>query len=140
MKNTLENKLRFFATYYPQEIYFYDLANEFDVAVFAKNLGETFVGKTSFHSIVTIEREKLSESWLLLNSISAITKKIASEIQKEFPEEPFLDMMLMEIKSDASMMPPYLLDMLREKGFLLSFGDLSIEQLIEYGWAKLKES
>jgi len=111
MKNTIENKQRFFALYWDQEVQMHVNGNIYKV------------GKIK----------------PLAPTISHLELKPLSEITKE--ESDYISRLKVICHSDGTHdLEPmqHTTDYLRSRGYLLPFMDLTIEQILEYGWAVLK--
>ena len=144
MENTLENKAKFFAQYYGQNLIHSSFTNEInEVNGFLGNLNKNY--------------------WLELKPLSQITNEDACELYRTYDngftneylkykgvhEDEFLwftstyengetynyyiDLInLRKLTLNA-------VDYLRSKGYALPYNGLSVEKLVEYGWVKLKE-
>ena len=100
MKNTLENKTKFFAQYYGQKVLLDD------------NLTVNF---TRLHYGI----EDFKNWWLELKPLSEISNEDALEIS---------DFVYADRK----------VDYLRSKGYAIPWNGISVEEMIEFGWVKLK--
>jgi glycogen debranching enzyme len=117
-RNTLENKAKFFAQYWGQKV-LSDISNS---------------GNTEIYPVDASNMYGIDRSYLELKPLSQITDEDAvmlgytdskSAIDKHFK-------MIGQYTIDA--------DYLRSKGYALPWMDLSVEDLVEYGWIKLKEN
>jgi len=134
MENTLENKSKFFAQYWGQEVLkVWDCTDPIKVDFF----GRQYIGS------------------LYLKSIYSISYEDAIEVAKfeGYKQESFKHMVLsFDIKTDINSIQCCFFsatsdvyetlgigvcDYLRSKGYALPWMGLSVEQLIEYGWIKL---
>ena len=123
-QNTLENKARFFAQYWGQHVLYFS---------------SDFLRKIDYLTIVGIE----NDDYLELKPLSQISDEDSIEISKEFPafksdirnsvKELFKEFDVLELSLETG-------DYLRLKCYALPWMDLSVEDLVEYGWVKLKES
>ena len=123
-QNTLENKARFFAQYWGQHVLYFS---------------SDFLRKIDYLTIVGIE----NDDYLELKPLSQISDEDSIEIYKEFPafksdirnsvKELFKEFDVLELSLETG-------DYLRLKCYALPWMDLSVEDLVEYGWVKLKES
>lgn len=113
-QNTLENKAAFFAQYWGQEILW---AN--------KNQVNPFEVCTSWftHNLVT--------SYLELTPLSHISDEDIDVI--DLPYISIKDHLLNDIISQFEA------DYLRSKGYAVPWRDLSVDDLVSYGWAKLRQ-
>lgn len=135
-ENTPENKAKFFAQYWGQEVF-----KSFDRqvnAIFCK----------------PADALNYPDSFIMLNPISSITDADAIElagirglvniIRVGFVFEGYLVVLKREGKRSVTkfvffrdMYQPEI-DFLRSKSYLLPYMDLSVEDLISYGWVKIK--
>ena len=123
-QNTLENKARFFAQYWGQHVLYFS---------------SDFLRKIDYLTIVGIE----NDDYLELKPLSQISDEDSIEISKEFPafksdirnsvKELFKEFDVLELSLETG-------DYLRLKCYALPWMDLSVEDLVEYGWIKLKEN
>ena len=123
-QNTLENKARFFAQYFGQHVLYFS---------------SDFLRKIDNLTLDSIE----NDDYLELKPISQISDEDAIEVSKEYPafgsdirnsvKELFKEWNVLELSIETG-------DFLRSKGYALSYMDLSVEDLVEYGWVKLKEN
>jgi len=139
MENTLENKSKFFAYYYGQEVL---------------TVGNAICDNTEEY---WIEKSLQHTQYLVLKPLSSITDEDAIDCLKLFGLTEFKDLNednnkkdLFDIFSgqDMSAVTPneyhptvylQLYDMLRLKGYSLPYIGLSVEKQMEYGWIKLVE-
>lgn len=115
-ENTLENKRKFFAQYWGQ-----------------RNLLHV-IDDDDIHLLLNDEMANDVKNWLLyLIPISQITDEDAVALGYTDSKSAITKHLKMIGKetSDA--------DYLRSKGYALPWMDLSVEDLVEYGWVKLKE-
>lgn len=132
-QNTIENKQRFFALYIGQDVLKGNAKNHDKHTVTTTLLSNDWLsGKTclELRSIFQITDEEAIEvsrlaGWRVANVIAGreIIRKMNSEDGSCTP---------LEILS--------IMDYLRSRGFLLPFMDLSVEQILAYGWAQVKTS
>ena len=137
MENTLENKAKYFAQYWGQ-----------DVIKNCTALFDTFGLDSVLQSTYTIS----NSSYLELKPLSSITDEDAMDVSKI---KGWIDILNEKVNIEATkrwllendFLPEnfflkfsYILDYLRSKGYALPFMGLSVEQLIEYGWLKLKSN
>ena len=113
MENTLENKAKFFAQYWWQE-------------VFLLNNNKYRITKSRFNA-ETLKQE----CYLELKPLSQISDEDAIKLGFTNARD-FLAV--------ADIYHIYHVDYLRSKGYALPYMDLSVEDLVEYGWVKLKEN
>jgi len=136
MENNSENKLRFFYQYGGQKV----LKNEKYQEVSFLN------GFFFFNNATYIENYHLE-----LRSIDSITDEECVELSKYIFGENFHLMEDYEIvneyniwhsfiqNKDFSILTSVFIDFLRSKGFLVPFMNLTTDQILSYGWAKIKE-
>jgi len=129
MENTLQNKAKFFAQYWFQLVQRY--GNDY-------NLKQV----NAF-----IEESLLEGDYLFLNHIKNVSKEHSKEISKMMGvgkvKNPIMfvkdKLELVAANNDYWALPLYLVDYLRSKGYALHFMGLSVEQLVEYGWVKIRD-
>ena len=126
MKNTIENKQRFFDAYSGQKIFRYSWNEE-------------------LYTNRCLDQEKLHKYTAELKPLSEISDDDIEDLMDYFNIKmvSFLkEDVILAIKSqflEAQNRIPYkYADYLRSRGYLLPFMDLTIEQILEYGWAVLK--
>ena len=122
-QNTLENKERFFAQYFGQHVLYFS---------------SDFLRKIDNLTLDSVE----NDDYLELKPLSQISDEDAIKISKEFyafksdirnsVKELFQEFDVLELSMEIG-------DYLRSKGYALPWMDLSVEDLVEYGWVKLKE-
>lgn len=140
MENTLENKAKFFAQYWGQEI-------------MKSNNDGWEIKKVDHNSIYPLYEE--DEDFLILKPLSSITDEDAIEVGNLlFPfisgkiirvEINSVDELTLNIKAhrktgyneDYKAINVPCADYLRSKGYCLPWMGLSCEALIEYGWVKI---
>lgn len=131
MENTIENKAKFFALYWGQNVLMSAVS---DGTVRTKVLGEYFEGE-------------LRGAFLELKPLSLISDEDAIEIAKI--ENDFTDpikrgkSLIGIIERDFVRFKPSIIikiiDYLRSKGYALEWMDKTIKEQISCGWIKLKE-
>lgn len=162
MKNTIENKAKFFAQYFGQNVH----------------TDELYSGKDDFKEPFVVDPEN-TYGWLELTPLSSITPEHAIEVCKLISIGSFFTQKKWDVShvenGDASyvsitskrsshifeidydgilhvkdeetffvpdmVLPNYLpaFQYLTSKGYALPFHNLSVDELISYGWIKLKE-
>ena len=128
MELTLENKAKFMYQYWGQEVF--------------KLQGLDKIYKSPYVEV-------LDEDHLLLKQLSSITDEDAIEVSKIvrnfYTKEPLFS--ISEVKLflsdwmssvDFIALALYINDYLRSKGYALPWMGLSVEEMIEAGWIKLK--
>ena len=131
MENTLENKRKFFAQYWGQEIGFYYRSK------INNHKNHCLIG--DFGSIV----------WVELKSLSDITDEDAIKVGEILKMNYKKDFLIKEVKDWIDCRFGFghikhrfeclqVFDYLRLKGYAVPYMGLSVEKLIEYGWVTLK--
>ena len=129
-QNTLENKARFFAQYFGQHVLYFS---------------SDFLRKIDNLTLNSIE----DDDFLELKPLSHISDEEVVEVAKLTHGSKFLEQVFTALPKDK--VTKYIrhitdglknyskFDYLRSKGYALAYMDLSVEDLVEYGWVKLKE-
>lgn len=135
-QNTLENKAKFFAQYWGQHVLYFS---------------SDFLRKIDNLTLDSIE----NDDYLELKPLSQISDEDAIEVSKIFGlghlsgaiKELILSIFRTSINDSGTTSSTngiknwlHVFDYLRSKGYALHYIDLSVEDLIEYGWIKLKEN
>lgn len=154
IKNTIENKVKFYSQYFGQNLWFkkdwenYDpdegiiINGEFldtideNDCIFLKSLQEITdedaieLGKLCLKNDNIIINNTANNIWIE-------SSKSYIQIDK-YKQNVIICDILSEVEADFN---TYLLvaDYLRSKGYALPWMDLSVDDLVEYGWIKLKE-
>ena len=134
-QNTLENKAKFFAQYWGQEVL---IANP--------HVNQ----KNPFKCEQPYIYHNTDIAWLELTPLSQISdedlekclKILGQRLDLESFRESFIEG-LSNRDFYAQFYPVRAIeiaDYLRSKGYALTYMDLSVEDLVEYGWVKLKEN
>ena len=124
-QNTLENKARFFGNYLGQEIAF---------------------DKAGFKALVydAIKPSWIESFYLELKPLSQISNEDTEHVMElenfidGFLSDDILNYLIHLKKGKCNKIE--VIDYLRSKGYALPYMDLSVEDLVEYGWIKLKEN
>ena len=134
-QNTLENKARFFAQYFGQHVLYFS---------------SDFLRKIDNLTLDSVE----NDDYLELKPLSQISDEDAIEVSKIFGlghlsgaiKELILSIFRTSINDSGTTSSTngiknwlHVFDYLRSKGYALPWMDLSVEDLVEYGWVKLKE-
>lgn len=151
MENNLNNKAKFFAQYFGQ--------NVFKVLTKEEQKNPMYNGFPDVYEISpnNLYNRDIKNAWLELNSMSNINNDDAFECLKILNNNKkldYLDLDLDEVKENiADFLDSKtnvligtiyidsilkLFDYLRTKGYALPFIGISVEEQIEYGWIKLK--
>lgn len=136
MENTLENKAKFFAQYLNQQVFYQDRIG--NIVSFYLSCGN-FTNQVWIVSLEDENFEKnelsceanINECQLILTPLS----QISDEDAIKFGFTSARDFLAV-----ADIYHSYHVDYLRSKGYALTYMDLSVEDLINYGWVKLKEN
>lgn len=138
MENTLENKSKFFAQYWGQNIMIW---NEGNMSIPPQKVGISYMTKYGvlnrklelkpISSITENEVNKIAEYYMY----SAYNAKLKEDkIHFEFIHGDLQSSGSIYILSD------YSLDFLRSLGYALPWMGLSVEDMITFGWIKLKNT
>ena len=135
LENTLENKAKFFAQYWGQYVLYFT---------------SDFLRKIDNLTLDSVE----NDDYLELKPLSQISDEDAIEVSKIFGighlsgaiKELILSIFRTSINDSGTTSSTngiknwlHVFDYLRSKGYALPWMDLSVEDLVEYGWVKLKE-
>ena len=135
-QNTLENKARFFAQYFGQHVLYFS---------------SDFLRKIDNLTLDSIE----NDDFLELKPLSQISDEDSIEVSKIFGlghlsgaiKELILSIFRTSINDSGTTSSTngiknwiQVFDYLRSKGYALPYMDLSVEDLVEYNWVKLKEN
>lgn len=136
MENNSENKLKFFAQYFYQKVLKHKNFNEIG-----------FVNDTLIHSINFIDNY-----YLELRSIESITDDECIEYfnlkhsnSKFLINEVERKTKILDIKNEVGWLrirekfTSIEIDFFRSKGFLVPFMNITTDQILEFGWAKIKD-
>lgn len=152
-ENNLENKKKFFAQYWGQEIVKWNFSagghssmrlTVDDIRLNTPNESDFFLELTPLSQITDedlIELIEIPEGWEIFkiykyksDGYSGVKiRKPYDENELKFNEDGFK----YDIKTISLNHKNY--DILRSKGYALPWMDLSVEDLVEYGWVKLKD-
>lgn len=137
--NTLENKAKFFAQYFGQKIAEITMGSYTDII----EINSSVLFSVPSEKILKIKYK------LNLKPLSKINNEDAIEAYKSiFGLDAYenlqnvlsIEKQLYEVRYSIQKSNHYLkYDFLRSKGYALPYMDLSINDLIEYGWIKLEE-
>ena len=120
-QNTLENKAKFFAQYWGQYVLYFtsDFLRKID------NLTLDSVENDDYLELKPLSQISDEESILMYRGLETHYEN-AKQFLEDYAAFDFLS------QNEA--------DILRSKGYALPWMDLSVEDLVEYGWVKLKEN
>jgi hypothetical protein len=128
MEDTIENKMRFFAQYWGQKVkrsYMPEQTSLETIGYQIFHIGHLIInGYLELKSVENIDRDDAVD-YLIGISVTPEMWHIQS----------FIDSAKDEYNTDL-----YLADFLRSKGYALQFGSANVENLINMGWIKIKES
>lgn len=131
-QNTIENKARFHALYWGQKVFVFNDEGQYKPGVTYEVDGSsdehTFLELRSLPDITDEEATAVAKIW------EDSEKIISPEEYDGWTKEVILD----AIPEMENVMLLRAADYLRSRGFLLPYLDLSIEQILEYGWARIK--
>jgi hypothetical protein len=124
--NTPENKGKFFAQYWGQEV--------------IRSLGG------HKHHVCEHVNLKHDSWWLELTPLSAITDEDAIEVAKVFSQADFTSFTIQEniifakrlIESRGNNLEAKFADYLRSRGYALPWMGISVEDQIKYNWVRIK--
>ena len=124
MENTLENKLKFFASYFGQEI----LCHPDYITETYSNVNVYLYGGS-----------KIDDGYFLaLKPLSNITDEDLQLIMGDDVMNPNIDCTYTNEIGGLKLSQLVTADFLRSKGYVLPWMGLSVDKLIEYGWVKLR--
>jgi hypothetical protein len=136
MENTIENKAKFFAQYYGQNVLIGYAVVPFIINT--HHLGEDYLIKHE------TDEDFNRVPYLELTPLSQITKEYAEHCSLLYGRNNPCDLMWVNILNGLSgreeKLTQPVVDYLRSKGYALPYMGISIEKQLEYGWIKLKES
>ena len=123
-ENTLENKAKFFAQYWGQHLI----------------IMGSFLRRIDHVTLCNIENDDI----LQLKPLSKISDEdalILSKMRYSFEEYINLEngKCMVSCHENQKDLMQIQVDFLRSKGYALPYMDLSVEDLIDYGWVKLEE-
>ena len=127
-ENTLENKAKFFAQYWGQKIICFPYNN---TPLRYDNPNRLLAGK--FENKAYLELKPLSQ---ISNEETEHVMELENFIDG-FLSDDILNYLIDLKKGKCNKIE--VIDYLRTKGYALPYMDLSVEDLIEYGWIKLEE-
>jgi len=135
MENKLENKAKFFAQYYGQEV----LSDGNNIATVEKDAynWSAKVFHLSLKPLSSITDEDAIEVAKLAISFNSAYVERTSETKSKcvIDSESWLNQFSFRIERVIANV--YVYQALQQKGYALPYMGLSVEKLIEYGWIKL---
>lgn len=162
-QNTIENKAIFIALYWMQSVLFLKGNDRVDYAVFMQQgrLEDACLRLRELSSIT--DEEAIEVARICGTSFNHVERddtgfwvwEHRTKIKKKYHSQYFGECVSAEFRNGMLYMqhddmvpyegsviaaPLYAFDYLRSRGFLLPFKDLSVEQILAYGWAVLKPS
>ena len=129
IQNTLENKTKFFAQYWGQDV----LCR----VIFGKNKNEIIMHNTPCSNLKLGE---IIDSYLELKPLSQISDEESILMYRGLETHYENAKQFLEDYAALDFLSQNEADILRSKGYALPWMDLSVEDLVEYGWVKLKEN
>lgn len=154
-ENTLENRERFFAQYFDQEIMenhlFKELGNKRKVTPFLKGREDCHINLRSLSLISEKDAKAISplksiqsdiEDKYIIENVSYLKnmRNITIYFKYKDNETPDDNEGFGHSSFTVSLNHQFITDYLRSKGYALAWMDLSVNNLLEYGWIKLIES
>lgn len=160
MKNNLENKAKFFAQYFKQKVYKNSVSKNsgFCYPDLAKIPDDGYLELNPLSQISDEDALKVAK---IINPGSFLTDKKWQVNHIDNANASYIDISsarsahffeidydgYLHIKDEETGETPFMVlpeflgafDYLRSKGYALPFNGLSVDQQIEYGWAKFKE-
>ena len=140
MKNTLENKAKFFAQYWGQHLII--------MGSFLRIIDPLTLGNIENDDILQLKPlSKISDEdalWTINNHYFKFENPILELSKlKALTKEIHISYIFNDATRHLILKPenlyPHNYDYLRSKGYALPWMDLSVEDLIDYGWIKLEE-
>ena len=125
MENKLENKEKFFALYFKQDLL---RINKYPSV------------KIQINSDTIFDKVYNQDSYLLLKSIDDITPEDISSIFKTEGEkeiDTIVNFLMGNLKDYNTFTLSHWIDDIRAKGYAWPWMGLSVERLIDYGWVRL---
>ena len=146
-QNTLENKARFFAQYFGQHVLYFssDFLRKID------NLTLNSIEDDDFLELKPLSHISDEDVIQGITYLYNITREALGEILEIKHYYTFSSITTIEIGcnfktsrsihhwSGTKKIGSFEADYFRSKGYALHYMDLSVEDLVEYGWVKLKE-
>ena len=146
-QNTLENKARFFAQYFGQHVLYFssDFLRKID------NLTLDSVENDDYLELKPLSQISDEDVIQGITYLYNITREALGEILEIKHYYTFSSITTIEIGcnfktsrsihhwSGTKKIGSFEADYFRSKGYALHYMDLSVEDLVEYGWVKLKE-
>jgi len=141
MENTLENKAKFFAQYFGQEVAKCNTgpSNICHIQHYTLGMGNPQRFHLELRPLSSITDEELLAAIQILDSNNEFTELGSLQIGREIIQIVG-DINVEVARNDIH--PQYIFhfaDFLRSKGYALPWMGLSLEKQIEYGWIKLKD-
>lgn len=142
MGNTLENKMKFFALYLGQKFETPNSTGNINWRIF-----EHWKDYSLISSVLLIRLSKISDEDAIEVAKKQVYRYNSGErtnmyehhtvFMKERAEDYVRSLLINSIYWDEFSVSVY--DILRSKGYALPYMGLSVKQLVEYGWVKLKD-
>lgn len=159
-ENTPQNKAKFFAQYYPQKILHHKDYEDFCPVGFGSILSMDYYARNNYYLLLT-PLKNISDEDAIEVAIMAISNRLGRIYKKDdcfvsrhldgdtvvtCAMDGFNDSVIIQSNNKFSLsdgiqeLTSSMTDFLRSKSYLLPYMDLSIEDLISYGWIKERES
>ena len=139
MKNTPENKAKFFAQYWGQKILKGIPSDEPSLGcrrVWAKNIDRGIVASyLELKPLSQITDEDALKVWEMMNLISSYPEE-----SKKLMVKDWLQTGRVLAPQISNFREAFVFDFLRSKGYALPCMGISVEQQIEWGWLRLKSN
>lgn len=132
-ENTLENKAKFFANYWKQKIC-WDNAGIANEPWLNYNWGEI----DKLHLELTPLSQITEDDLKHLSKIDLVSSGEYDDTVTDLDLIKFGQFEFLNSERDLKYLLPEAVDFIRSKGYALPWMDLSVEDLVEYGWVKLK--
>lgn len=135
MENTLENKAKFFALYWGQEIIKdqdCDVAYPVERSNILLEIHQSFLELKPLSSISDEDAKELSLRLTNVVGLDNIIKKQPIDLVREVVGN-------YERLGLIHLLPAMFIDKCRKLGYAVPYDDLQVDKMKEYGWVKLRE-
>ena len=141
MENTLENKAKFFAQYWGQNVRNWHLNKPINSRICSTYMTKHIV-KNCYLELIPISQITDRDAFVLGRHQVENSQKYISGVVKE--KDNFGIWVLLLTKDGGTEFyldtkTPFSVDYLRSRGYAVPYMGLSVEKQIEYGWVKIKE-
>lgn len=138
MENTLENKAKFFALYWGQNCAWMKRPHEIEYLEKVSDYSITWISYLELKPISSISDEDAIEVYNIMIPLGKSAEKERIFYGRSFIKDYDTTNETLEF-AQSYLDIQRAIDFLRSRGYALPWIGLSVEQLIEYGWIKLKE-